>query len=535
MSFVFAHTAPAHAAVTPWAEHEPVRVRLVVPWEVAPRSGELWLGFEVELAEGWHIYWKNSGDAGFPPVLDLRGTPPLSDVELLFPAPERYAVPGGLVAIGYEGRMVYPLRAVLDVPEAEALELALVADYLVCEEDCIPFHDELTLSLPLGEPVPDAAVLESLDSWRSRLPRPVAMVDGLTVGAVRQGDQLVVRVEGATASAEDPDLFFAPTEGFTLGAPVARRTEGGFRFRVPLAAADARQGLPETLPLDLVVTGLGSEDEPLAVASRLEVGPPTPAGVGSTRKADATRLVVGGALLGVAPSVLSLLGLLLLWPQREIRSSLGPLSEIWPFVTGSLTGFLLLGLGLHAWTRASGSPFFATPGAVVGAALPSLALTLWLWYGRPLRLRRPRSLGRDLLAGLLAPFLALPWFPAAGALAPVAVGRATPAEAALAAAGFALPFLLVGSWVTLRPRPESPARGPELARALGFVSVTSLVWVSYLLLDLMPTHRLAFVQLDWLLVGLGAHAATVASGRRRVAWGLAAATVAVASVALAAG
>jgi hypothetical protein len=171
---------------------------------------------------------------------------------------------------------------------------------------------------------------------------------------------------------------------------------------------------------------------------------------------------------------------------------------------------------------------------VAAAALAPLGLALWTWYGHPLDVERPRSLGRDLLGALLAPFLALPWFPAAGVLAPVAVGRATMPEIGLAAGGFAIPFLLTGALVTLRPLAAPGPRAGTRVRALGFLAAVSLIWVSYLLLDLIPTHRLAFLQLDWLLVALAVHMATVVD-RGRGLWWAVAFVLAVASVSLVAG
>src|SRR5262245_21594222 len=103
--------ASARGAASPWAENEQSRVRLVTPWRVAPRQGELRLGLHFTLAPGWHVYWKNSGDAGFPPVVVFRPAPGLGGTELLWPAPERFELPGDLVAFGYQNEVVYPVRA----------------------------------------------------------------------------------------------------------------------------------------------------------------------------------------------------------------------------------------------------------------------------------------------------------------------------------------------------------------------------------------------------------------------------------------
>ena len=103
--------SPAHGAAGEWATNPQSRVRLVSPWQVAPRNGELMLGLHFLLSPGWHVYWKNSGDAGFPPSATFRPAEVLGTPEILWPTPRRFQLPGDLVAFGYEGEVVYPVRA----------------------------------------------------------------------------------------------------------------------------------------------------------------------------------------------------------------------------------------------------------------------------------------------------------------------------------------------------------------------------------------------------------------------------------------
>ncbi|MCM2269211.1 MAG: hypothetical protein NDJ75_03865, partial [Thermoanaerobaculia bacterium] len=64
--------APPLAAVAgPWAENAQARVRLVSRFAVAVPGGDAGLGLEFRMAPGWHVYWLNPGDAGYPPKLTL--------------------------------------------------------------------------------------------------------------------------------------------------------------------------------------------------------------------------------------------------------------------------------------------------------------------------------------------------------------------------------------------------------------------------------------------------------------------------------
>src|SRR5262245_31040682 len=94
--------SPAQGAASEWASNPQSRVRLISPWGTAPRGGELLLGLQFRLAPGWHAYWKNSGDAGFPPAVTFQPAAVLGKPELLWPTPRRFDLPGGLVAFGYE-------------------------------------------------------------------------------------------------------------------------------------------------------------------------------------------------------------------------------------------------------------------------------------------------------------------------------------------------------------------------------------------------------------------------------------------------
>ena len=90
----------AAASASAWASNPQSQVRLLSSDLVAPRRGELRLGIQFRLAPGWHVYWKNSGDAGFAPVVAFARAPGLAPPELLWPAPHRYELPGGLEAFG---------------------------------------------------------------------------------------------------------------------------------------------------------------------------------------------------------------------------------------------------------------------------------------------------------------------------------------------------------------------------------------------------------------------------------------------------
>ena len=73
-------TAPigpgAHAttAASDWAGDDNVQVRLISGVSAVGKDGALPIGLQFRLAEGWKVYWRSAGDAGFPPSIVWDGS-----------------------------------------------------------------------------------------------------------------------------------------------------------------------------------------------------------------------------------------------------------------------------------------------------------------------------------------------------------------------------------------------------------------------------------------------------------------------------
>jgi DsbC/DsbD-like thiol-disulfide interchange protein len=404
------HRATAVAGA--WESNPQSRVQLITPWNVAPKDGELRLGVHFTLAPGWHVYWKNSGDAGFPPVVVFGKTPGLSGAELLWPAPQRFELRGGLVAFGYETEVVYPVRATLtNAPGApgDRVHLSADVDYLVCEVDCVPHRYTLTADQPLSAfPVPDPVTKPLLDTWWSRLPVTADRLPGVTTDGVLEAAPggapfLEVRVRGARPIAGvAPGLFLETHDTFDAGRPEAKTTEDGVVFRVPLKPREAGKPLPKETTFAWTVTGIGSSLEakrtvPLATATTATA---------ATMDTVLSRLIrpVPGALLAVVATFAALW----LWgllgsggsgSGREGREALG-------FAAAAVLFGTLWGMSREV--------------SFVGLAwieLILLAMALCAWLRR--RAPRRRALSFILTVGLAACAVAAPWLAHHNRLTPV--------------------------------------------------------------------------------------------------------------------
>ncbi len=536
-AFVFLATlvspSPAKGAAGSWVVNGPSRLRLISPYLKAPAASAVRLGLEFRTEPGWHVYWKNSGDAGYPPkvVWSGAGLDPGSPPELLWPAPRRFDLPGRLVAFGYEGEVVYPVRARLAAGRGAAAHVEADVDYLVCQVDCIPFQSRLALDQPLGPAGPDPATASTVDTWWDRLPEPVSAVPGATA-EVRydpSGPALTISLQGVTAG-PGADIFLEPQELFDVARPEIRPAPGGVAFRLPLTRQQVNRPLPATAPFAWTAIGLSSPRGPLALAGRSDVAlvPPPPA-EGPTRflaapvegptqfskrglATDLGAALLAGLLLALAPAplalALSLAGALGTGAGRRVAGpawAAGLACGAWGATVAARAGAFP---GWPGWGAALGNPAW-TAGLAALALLA--ALDLWGLLARPAAPpTAPAAARRAFLAGLAAPLLALSWpLPAAlrvdlSALSFFAAYVAATAVAlGLAAAGLALAALVAraqGDRAELSA--TSAATSAALREGLGFLAAAALFWLLYRLSREARPEGIAAIELALLAAAL---------------------------------
>jgi DsbC/DsbD-like thiol-disulfide interchange protein len=362
---------PAAGVASDWAVNGPSRVRLLSQYRVAPADASgVWLGLHFRLQPDWHVYWKNSGDAGYPPTLSLSGAGGMIDADLLWPAPRRFELRGGLVAFGYADEVVYPVRLRLAAGAGDRERLAAEVDYVVCQVDCIPFHSRLTLDQSLGlagRESLDPATAPLLEVARGQLPVAISSLPGLpgvsaeTVFAAGPAPALTVQIQSVAADPAGADLFLEPQDLFETAKPQVTRDGNGVTFRVPLTPKQVGKALPAIFPFAWTATGLrpAGGGSTLALADRRTIAlAPSPAG-----PAGGLARTLGLALLAVLSTLLALglWGLLGGQPSPG-RQGLGFLAA---------AGTLLLLYALSRSVRSEGL-------AAVELSLLGMALLAWL-------------------------------------------------------------------------------------------------------------------------------------------------------------
>ena len=226
---------PALAARSDWSPAGQSQLRLLLS---PPVNGLVEGGIEIALQPGWHTYWRHPGEAGVPPVFDFAGSRNVADVQVLYPAPERYD-DGASVSLIYRDGIVFPLNVTPQNP-GEPVTLQVKASFGVCREICIPTEtgSEVTLQ-PSAEPDPLARAL--LSQFKPRVPKPPEPgrfdVQNVTV----ESGSLIVEV--LTPDSSYVDLFAEGPQGWSIGQPtLLSRADGVARFRLDLPARSLEAG-----------------------------------------------------------------------------------------------------------------------------------------------------------------------------------------------------------------------------------------------------------------------------------------------------
>jgi len=134
----------------------PVTATAIVEHASIQPDGSTRIGILFDIEEGWHIYWKDPGDAGVATQVEWSGPAGVSISALDWPAPQEFADAGNIRTFGYTTSVV--LSNVLAMtPEASgvmAVPLRANVRWVACEHICLPGSATLELNLPVSAEPP---------------------------------------------------------------------------------------------------------------------------------------------------------------------------------------------------------------------------------------------------------------------------------------------------------------------------------------------------------------------------------------------
>jgi DsbC/DsbD-like thiol-disulfide interchange protein len=158
------------------ADESHVRARLVADaGEI--RAGESFhLGVLLEPEPGWHVYWRNPGEAGLATDV-VFGLPAGYAVgELQWPTPVEFEQPGGIIGYGYEDPVVLAAEVTVSGGVPSSAPATVNASWLACKDVCVLGSAKLEAALPLRGAELDASKA-AFANWSETL--PTALEPGL--------------------------------------------------------------------------------------------------------------------------------------------------------------------------------------------------------------------------------------------------------------------------------------------------------------------------------------------------------------------
>ncbi|MEX0922070.1 MAG: protein-disulfide reductase DsbD domain-containing protein [Rhodovibrionaceae bacterium] len=500
----------ALAAAGPWAENQHSRLRLVSAVSGVGAAESLQFGLQFQLPEGWEIYWRSPGDAGYPPRLDTGASQNLAGLEMDWPVPHRFEL-FGLQTFGYKGEVVFPLTVTPEQP-GEALRLEALVSYLVCEEICVPHEETISLALPAGSggSDPEAALIAG---YAAKVPG-IEVEKGLGLERVSlsrdgAGQETLHVVARSETPFRAPDVLVEEAPAFGFGSPTITLEEDGRRAEISLpvrAGAQAEGGL-EGRELRLTLTdvdrGVEKRVTPL-LASAAGAAPETG---GASLPVILGLALLGGLILNLMPCVLPVLSIKLLSVVSHGGGAAGPVRRSFlATAAGVLASFLLLAAGAIAlksaglavgWGIQFQQPVFL---AFMALVVTLFALNLFGVF----EVRLPGGLGDmaarqgaqegdeksltgAFLTGGFATLLATPCSaPFLGTAVGFALARGSLEILAIflfLGLGLAAPYLLIASFPRLATALPRPGRWMlVLRRLLGLALAATAVWLLSVLL-----------------------------------------------------
>jgi len=219
-----------------------VRTQLVSDHIAITPGTTFHVGLRMQIEPGWHTYWRNPGDSGEPTQIEWELPDGVSAGEIEWPAPSAFPY-GPLMNYGYGGEIVLPVSlTVSDEFAGRFLEIRANANWLVCEEICIPESSELDLFLTVA---PAALLDESgaalIGEGLSRVP----LISVASAGISRWSHSLVLTVENPENGNEIRNLNFFPYSDIVINHAadqIGYSGEGGFALQLE-PAPEARAGL----------------------------------------------------------------------------------------------------------------------------------------------------------------------------------------------------------------------------------------------------------------------------------------------------
>ncbi|MEO9969926.1 MAG: protein-disulfide reductase DsbD domain-containing protein [Hyphomonadaceae bacterium] len=506
-------------------------VTLIAEKDAAMAGDTFFAAFELDITDGWHVYWRNPGDAGLPPepVWDTGGD--LAG-EFIWPAPhELPVIPDELLDYGYEDRLVLPFPVTVPTDASGSVRLAGELRYLICKDICIPEEAAFELDIDIAtDAVLNTEHGQTIGAAIAMAPTPLG---GETCFSENSSKWTLSLADSELAGPHEYFRFF-PYEQEIRNAVAQPSVSGPAGAQLSLTPGyDFETSLPTVLNGIVIIEKAGgvrqafeisaAQCAPLAGTSGASAGGAVRSGGGSNVLMLGLWALLGGLILNLMPCVLPVLSMKVLGIVGAGSQDDGAhlrAHGIW-YTVGVLATFAAIA-ALFVGLRSAGQ--FLSVGfqlqnatAVAGLSLLMFVIGLWLLgmfeFGSSVQGVGSSLAGRKgsagaFFTGLLAAIVGAPCI---GPFLGVALGAVITEPAPivflvflLVGLGLALPFLLISFVPGLhRILPKPGAWMERLKQFFAFPMFLTALWLLTVLADLAGADA---------IIGVGLGAVGIAFG-----------------------
>jgi thiol:disulfide interchange protein len=514
LSFLLALLVTLPAFAQSVVKTDNVRAELISEVSAVKAGEPFWVALRQTIKPHWHTYWKNPGDSGLPTEIAWTLPQGAKADPIVWPTPTFFDI-GGIVNYGFHDDILLLTKVTPAADATGTFHLAAAANWLVCDDVCIPEDAKFSIDLPVGPAATpaDAATRALFDKAR----RDVPMESPWTAryGMAKSGDPtLAIDAKGLKPNTIS-DVYFFPAEWPGVANMTKQKavvTADGIRIPLKKGDATAKPGTPPAEVSGTLVltekTGDGSQRQAFDINAKLDPAfvPSASLQVSASNEEQLSFVesfffaLVGGLILNLMPCVFPVLAMkaaafarLAGHARAEMRRdgiayAAGVLVSFGAMAVAILT--IRATLGDVSWGFQFQSPIFSLLVAylffVVGLNLSGVFEIAGGFTGMGQGLASKSGVTGAFFTGVLAVVVATPCTaPFMAAALGFALSQPAPQTVAVLLAmglGLALPYLALSMTPALqRLMPRPGAWMDRLRQFLAFPMYASAVWMIWVL------------------------------------------------------
>jgi thiol:disulfide interchange protein DsbD len=344
------------------AQTTTTRASLLLAAEAARPGDTVMAAVRLQMARGWHTYWRNPGESGKATEIVWKLPAGVTAGEIQWPPPETYTASEMTTYVYHdEVFLLVPLTLAGDLRPGP-LDIQAEVDWLECEVACVPGSARLSARLEAGPENRTSPHAAAIAAWQARVPRPNLTLEArASWEANPSGDDATLIIEGNALSDFRPVDFYAyPADDFEVRPAVKVLSASEGRFRLSKQVNPFGKPLPTRVAGILVQAGRPGEP-PRAVEVSLDLpaaggAPAAATSAAGSGAADARSpaakgsllamlglAFLGGLILNIMPCVLPVIALKVLGFVQQSKEDPGRVRQLGLiYALGVLTSFLVL-------------------------------------------------------------------------------------------------------------------------------------------------------------------------------------------------